>query len=200
MFNALRPWVIQYALSMTWDDCRWRKRFISRLFDSLPLSSTNKLCLFVFSWSPLRAVTQLKNIYIFTALDGHIFCCSVTLLTSFLVLASSSQLPLSHPAAPPEHLKEPLAYMRKAQVSLSALISVTPHSFYLSDSFFGCWIQRRCFFLFLSLGYDSVSVCSLIQASWEKRVLKSLNSMSTELEVPLARMVTKILYITANIA
>uniref|UniRef100_A0A4W6CTC9 TBC1 domain family, member 19 n=1 Tax=Lates calcarifer TaxID=8187 RepID=A0A4W6CTC9_LATCA len=49
-------------------------------------------------------------------------------------------LPPSHPAAPPEHLKEPLAYMRKAQ------------------------------------------------ASWEKRVLKSLNSMSTELGVPLARM------------
>ncbi|KAK1889610.1 TBC1 domain family member 19 [Dissostichus eleginoides] len=46
----------------------------------------------------------------------------------------------SHPVAPPEHLKEPLAYMRKAQ------------------------------------------------ASWEKRVLKSLNSMSTELGVPLARM------------
>uniref|UniRef100_A0A8D0DBA0 TBC1 domain family, member 19 n=1 Tax=Sander lucioperca TaxID=283035 RepID=A0A8D0DBA0_SANLU len=50
------------------------------------------------------------------------------------------QLPPSHPTAPPEHLKEPLAYMRKAQ------------------------------------------------ASWEKRVLKSLNSMSTELGVPLARM------------
>uniref|UniRef100_A0AAQ5XGQ0 Rab-GAP TBC domain-containing protein n=1 Tax=Amphiprion ocellaris TaxID=80972 RepID=A0AAQ5XGQ0_AMPOC len=50
------------------------------------------------------------------------------------------QLPLSHPTAPPEHLKEPLAYMRKAQ------------------------------------------------ASWEKRVFKSLNSMSTELGVPLARM------------
>uniref|UniRef100_A0A673AHQ6 TBC1 domain family, member 19 n=1 Tax=Sphaeramia orbicularis TaxID=375764 RepID=A0A673AHQ6_9TELE len=49
------------------------------------------------------------------------------------------QLPPSHPAAPPEHLKEPLAYMRKAQ------------------------------------------------ASWEKRVLKSLNSMSSELGVPLAR-------------
>uniref|UniRef100_A0A3Q3IHR1 Rab-GAP TBC domain-containing protein n=1 Tax=Monopterus albus TaxID=43700 RepID=A0A3Q3IHR1_MONAL len=49
------------------------------------------------------------------------------------------QVPLSHPAAPPEHLKEPLAYMRTAQ------------------------------------------------ASWEKRVLKSLNSMSTELGVPLAR-------------
>uniref|UniRef100_A0A8C6UIH2 TBC1 domain family, member 19 n=1 Tax=Neogobius melanostomus TaxID=47308 RepID=A0A8C6UIH2_9GOBI len=45
-----------------------------------------------------------------------------------------------HPTPPPEHLKEPLAYMRKAQ------------------------------------------------ASWEKRVLKSLNSMSTELGVPLARM------------
>ncbi|XP_063042692.1 TBC1 domain family member 19 isoform X2 [Engraulis encrasicolus] len=44
-----------------------------------------------------------------------------------------------HPAAPPEHTKEPLAYMRKAQ------------------------------------------------ASWEKRILKSLNSMCTELDVPLAR-------------
>uniref|UniRef100_A0A4W5NVC0 TBC1 domain family, member 19 n=1 Tax=Hucho hucho TaxID=62062 RepID=A0A4W5NVC0_9TELE len=44
-----------------------------------------------------------------------------------------------HPAAPPEHAKEPLAYMRKAQVN------------------------------------------------WEKRILKSLNSMCTELGVPLAR-------------
>uniref|UniRef100_A0A3P9IXW8 TBC1 domain family, member 19 n=1 Tax=Oryzias latipes TaxID=8090 RepID=A0A3P9IXW8_ORYLA len=50
------------------------------------------------------------------------------------------QLPQCHPTTPAEHLKEPLAYMRKAQ------------------------------------------------ASWEKRVLKSLNSMSTELGVPLARM------------
>ncbi|KAL6118532.1 tbc1d19 [Pungitius sinensis] len=50
------------------------------------------------------------------------------------------QRPPSHPAAPVEHLKEPLAYMRKAQ------------------------------------------------ACWEKRVLKSLNSMSAELGVPLARM------------
>ncbi|XP_051923979.1 TBC1 domain family member 19 [Hippocampus zosterae] len=46
----------------------------------------------------------------------------------------------SLPAVPPEHLKEPLAYMRKAQ------------------------------------------------ASWERRIVKSLNSMSTELGVPLARM------------
>ncbi|XP_066430724.1 TBC1 domain family member 19 isoform X3 [Eleutherodactylus coqui] len=44
-----------------------------------------------------------------------------------------------HPAAPAEHIKEPLAYMRRAQ------------------------------------------------ASWEKRVLKSLNSMCTELNIPLAR-------------
>nr|XP_057922415.1 TBC1 domain family member 19 [Doryrhamphus excisus] len=50
------------------------------------------------------------------------------------------QLPLSHPGATAEHLKEPLAYMRKAQ------------------------------------------------ASWERRILKSLNSMSTELGVPLARL------------
>uniref|UniRef100_A0A3Q2YW20 TBC1 domain family, member 19 n=1 Tax=Hippocampus comes TaxID=109280 RepID=A0A3Q2YW20_HIPCM len=46
----------------------------------------------------------------------------------------------SLPAVPAEHLKEPLAYMRKAQ------------------------------------------------ASWERRIVKSLNSMSTELGVPLARM------------
>ncbi|XP_043918087.1 TBC1 domain family member 19 [Protopterus annectens] len=46
---------------------------------------------------------------------------------------------VTHPASPPEHLKEPLAYMRKAQ------------------------------------------------ASWEKRVLKSLNSMCTELSIALAR-------------
>ncbi|KFP92540.1 TBC1 domain family member 19, partial [Apaloderma vittatum] len=44
-----------------------------------------------------------------------------------------------HPAAPPEHMKEPLGYMRKAQ------------------------------------------------GSWEKRILKSLNSMCTELSIPLAQ-------------
>ncbi|XP_039607194.1 TBC1 domain family member 19 [Polypterus senegalus] len=44
-----------------------------------------------------------------------------------------------NPIAPPEHIKEPLTYMRKAQ------------------------------------------------ASWEKRILKSLNSMCTELSIPLAR-------------
>uniref|UniRef100_A0A8C2CDZ2 TBC1 domain family, member 19 n=1 Tax=Cyprinus carpio TaxID=7962 RepID=A0A8C2CDZ2_CYPCA len=47
--------------------------------------------------------------------------------------------PPRHPRAPPEHTKEPLAYMRKAQVN------------------------------------------------WEKRILKSLNSMCTELGIPLAR-------------
>ncbi|XP_028854678.1 TBC1 domain family member 19 isoform X2 [Denticeps clupeoides] len=47
--------------------------------------------------------------------------------------------PPGHPAASPEHAKEPLAYMREAQ------------------------------------------------AGWERRILKSLNSMSTELGVPLAR-------------
>uniref|UniRef100_A0A674F1T3 TBC1 domain family, member 19 n=1 Tax=Salmo trutta TaxID=8032 RepID=A0A674F1T3_SALTR len=56
-----------------------------------------------------------------------------------LTLSLSSQPLPSHPAAPPEHAKEPLAYMRKAQVN------------------------------------------------WEKRILKSLNSMCTELGVPLAR-------------
>ncbi|XP_055067211.2 TBC1 domain family member 19 [Misgurnus anguillicaudatus] len=47
--------------------------------------------------------------------------------------------PPGHPRAPPEHNKEPLAYMRKAQ------------------------------------------------AAWEKRITKSLNSMCTELGIPLAR-------------
>uniref|UniRef100_A0A2R8PI41 TBC1 domain family member 19 n=1 Tax=Callithrix jacchus TaxID=9483 RepID=A0A2R8PI41_CALJA len=56
------------------------------------------------------------------------------------VYGELSVFPLpSHPAAPPEHLKEPLVYMRKAQ------------------------------------------------GSWEKRILKSLNSMCTELSIPLAR-------------
>ncbi|CAG5929178.1 unnamed protein product [Menidia menidia] len=53
------------------------------------------------------------------------------------------QPPAGRPPAPPEHLKEPLAYMRRAQ------------------------------------------------ASWERRVLKSLNSMSAELGVPLARMAVR---------
>ncbi|XP_066892419.1 TBC1 domain family member 19 isoform X5 [Kogia breviceps] len=58
------------------------------------------------------------------------------------VYSELSVFPLpSHPAAPPEHLKEPLVYMRKAQ------------------------------------------------GSWEKRILKSLNSMCTELSIPLARKV-----------
>ncbi|XP_056613300.1 TBC1 domain family member 19 isoform X1 [Triplophysa dalaica] len=47
--------------------------------------------------------------------------------------------PHGHPRAPPEHTKEPLAYMRKAQ------------------------------------------------AGWEKRIMKSLNSMCTELGIPLSR-------------
>ncbi|XP_036900637.1 TBC1 domain family member 19 isoform X3 [Sturnira hondurensis] len=56
------------------------------------------------------------------------------------VYSELSVFPLPrHPAAPPEHLKEPLAYMRRAQ------------------------------------------------GSWEKRILKSLNSMCTELSIPLAR-------------
>ncbi|XP_073898605.1 TBC1 domain family member 19 isoform X2 [Castor canadensis] len=56
------------------------------------------------------------------------------------VYSELSVYPLpNHPAAPPEHLKEPLVYMRKAQ------------------------------------------------GSWEKRILKSLNSMCTELSIPLAR-------------
>lgn len=133
---------------------------------------TNCVCL-LFRGVPSELSQQLLKKNIFTALDGHIFCCSVTLLTSFLVLASSSQLPLSHPAAPPEHLKEPLAYMRKAQVSLSALISVTPHSFYLSDSFFRCWIQRRCFFfIFITRVWFCVCVLSYTGQLGEARPQK----------------------------
>uniref|UniRef100_A0A8C5V454 TBC1 domain family member 19 n=1 Tax=Microcebus murinus TaxID=30608 RepID=A0A8C5V454_MICMU len=59
-------------------------------------------------------------------------------IKEFFKISGLFPLP-SHPAAPPEHLKEPLVYMRKAQ------------------------------------------------GSWEKRILKSLNSMCTELSIPLAR-------------
>ena len=45
----------------------------------------------------------------------------------------------------------------------------------------------------------SMCVWSLTQASWEKRVLKSLNSVSTDLGVPLARMVAKILSISVHL-
>lgn len=74
----------------------------------------------------------------FTALDLPFLHCTVTLLALALVFVYSSQLPPSHPATPPEHLKEPLAYMRKAQVILSTCISITSHLlfFYLSDSCF----------------------------------------------------------------
>ncbi len=86
---------------------------------------------------------------VFAALNPPFYCCTVTLPYTHCVFAYSSQLPPSHPAAPPEHLKEPLAYMRKAQVSLSAFISVTAHSFffYLSVSFFVCRIWRRARFI-----------------------------------------------------
>ncbi|XP_014792531.1 PREDICTED: TBC1 domain family member 19 [Calidris pugnax] len=58
-----------------------------------------------------------------------------------------------HPAAPPEHMKEPLAYMRKAQIAaLPSLVSTV-----------------------------------IVKGSWEKRILKSLNSMCTELSIPLAQ-------------
>ncbi|PWA28798.1 hypothetical protein CCH79_00012920 [Gambusia affinis] len=73
-----------------------------------------------------------------------------------VALPHCSQLPPSHPTAPLEHLKEPLAYMRKAQRCKSLFFRVT----------------------------RGLHVCA--QASWEKRILKSLNSMSTELGVPLA--------------
>lgn len=128
--------------------------------------------------------------------------------TPFLVCACSSQLPPSHPAAPPEHLKEPLAYMRKAQVSLSLPVSITlPPS--LSTSVILLFIigllNSEIWPIFYHLGICNtvsedmcVCVCSFTQASWEKRILKSLNSMCTELGVPLARMVPKMFSISAK--
>lgn len=191
---------------------------LALLFDSSLFSSTwtrsslsDVLFVFIVASVPQSCQSFCQN----TA--GFFFFCCIYLINlhvlhcpSALVFAYSSQLPPSHPAAPPEHLKEPLAYMRKAQVSLSTLIFITPHLFffYLCDSFcFACQIQSRRRIrnkvseaqIFLPVCV-CLCVCSLTQASWEKRVLKSLNSMSTELEVPLARMVAKILSITANVA
>lgn len=130
--------------------------------------------------------------------DLPLFHCTITLLR--LLFVHPSQLPPSHPTAPPEHLKEPLAYMRKAQVSLSALISVTPAS--TTDltlcsilQFHSCCFSSGLHWYYLQ---PNVPLCLffLTQASWEKRVLKSLNSMSSELDVPLARMVPQSLSIT----
>lgn len=131
------------------------------------------------------------------SLDLPIFYCTTTLPP--LLFFDPRQSPPSHPAAPPEHLKEPLAYMRKAQVSLSALISVTPSS--AADltlcsflQFHSCCFIRLCIYIICSQTFP-LCLCSLTQASWEKRVLKSLNSMSSELDVPLARMVPQSLSI-----
>lgn len=76
---------------------------------------------------------------------------------------------------------------------MSARVSVTFHSlFYFSDSLF-LPAQIRGAVSFGIYVSSRVFVCCLTQAGWEKRVLKSLNSMTTELEVPLARMVAPIL-------
>lgn len=130
--------------------------------------------------------------------DLPIFYCTITLLP--LLFVDPRQLPPSHPAAPPEHLKEPLAYMRKAQVSLSALLSVIPASTTHLNLLLFPALSQLLFFSAMHLYYLQPNVppclCSLTQASWEKRVLKSLNSMSSELDVPLARMVPQSLSIT----
>lgn len=74
-------------------------------------------------------ISLLNCIYCTPSAHLPLYCNTpLSPLPSTLVFAYSSQLPPSHPAAPAEHLKEPLAYMRKAQVSLSALICVTPRS------------------------------------------------------------------------
>lgn len=83
------------------------------------------------------------------------------------------------------------AKLRSACLLLSASLPLPQHVLSPADikdaaSPLGVWSP-----VFLNV---CVCVCSLPQASWEKRVLKSLNSMSTELGVPLARMVAQILY------
>lgn len=113
------------------------------------------------------------------------------------MFAYPSQLPPSHPTAPPEHLKEPLAYMRKAQVRHVGSYLCHVSLALLLPCFLPAQIRDAVFFFFfciyLSTVQLTVCVCCLTQAGWEKRVLISLNSMSTELEVPLARMVATIL-------
>lgn len=95
--------------------------------------------------------------------DLPIFYCTITLLP--LLFVDPRQLPPSHPAAPPEHLKEPLAYMRKAQVSLSALISVTPAS--TTDlnlcsfpQFHSCCFSQLCICIICSQTFPRVCALS----------------------------------------
>uniref|UniRef100_A0A8C7KFD6 TBC1 domain family, member 19 n=1 Tax=Oncorhynchus kisutch TaxID=8019 RepID=A0A8C7KFD6_ONCKI len=98
--------------------------FVIHLFEEISLLT------FSFLFSSLFSLPSLSL---------SLFHSLLPFLSLLLTLSLSSQPLPSHPAAPPEHAKEPLAYMRKAQVN------------------------------------------------WEKRILKSLNSMCTELGVPLAR-------------
>ncbi|KAG8511243.1 TBC1 domain family member 19, partial [Galemys pyrenaicus] len=97
------------------------------------------------------------------------------------VYSELSVFPLpSHPAAPPEHLKEPLVYMRKAQVGYYSLLILFSHVKL-------CNSEQKIHIYVRNINYCVKHWIRTSKGSWEKRILKSLNSMCTELSIPLAR-------------
>lgn len=151
-------------------------------------------------------------------LDQLFFYCTVMLLVPLLCFLILAICPRAIPRllqSMSKSLWPTCARHRSVSLLLPLSLLICSSSTSLTLVLFGCRIQR-CGLLFFNFFFflNQLAICntvskakcvcvcvrSLTQTSWEKRVLKSLNSMSTELGVPLARMVAKILSITANIA
>lgn len=110
-----------------------KKSKISLLFDSFLLSDVFLFKIRCSLWHDRLHFPQTCKCFV--KKHSGVICVSVGNVVS-LAFAYSSQLPPRHPPAPPEHLKEPLVYMRKAQVGPSAFISsLSP---LLSDSYHFC--------------------------------------------------------------
>lgn len=110
-----------------------KKSKISLLFDSFLLSAV-----FLFKIRCSLCHDRLhfpQSCKCFVKKHSGVICVSVGNVV-LLAFAHSSQLPPRHPPAPPEHLKEPLVYMRKAQVGPSAFISSL--SLLFPDSYHFC--------------------------------------------------------------
>ena len=80
------------------------------------------------------------------------------------------------------HCKEPISYIRKAQVQYKSWGSQ-----FILNCYMGITGQN-CFFKWLINTISSNFI--LYQANWEKRIVKSINSMCTELNLPLSRKVS----------
>lgn len=214
LLEAQSLWVIQYAFSMRVCVCGvgrettaasggafWRVR--ASCFDSALLSSS----LTQFSLKRVTVASAPQSCQVFVDLL-HLIVNFFYHTVTVVPLLSCLFIPASCPRAIPRLL---LSISKSLWPTCARLRSVCP---LLSPSLLTCsstnltlmlagrvWSCSLCFVFFCVITKAFVPgiwsqmflcVCSLTQAGWEKRVLKSLNSMSTELDVPLARMVTKL--------